>query len=107
MKRLLLALCTLMLSFSVMAIDLDTARESGLVGERLDGYLGLVDTSHTEAAALTVEINLKRKIHYQEIANKQNAPLASIEKIAGEKLTTKANKQGLYYQTANGDWVRN
>jgi uncharacterized protein YdbL (DUF1318 family) len=107
MKHLLLTLVTLVLSFSVMALDLDTARESGLVGEQRDGYVGLVNTSRHDVAALVVEINTKRKIHYQEIANKQQAPLASIEKIAGEKLTDKANKQGQYYQSANGDWVRN
>ncbi len=104
--KTLMTFCALMLmSLGAAAMDLDTARETGLVGERLDGYVGVVNASGS-VDALVAEINQQRKQHYQQIANKQNTPLANIEKIAGEKLVGKAKQQGFFYQSANGDWAQ-
>ena len=106
MKYLTTLIASLCFSLACHALDLDSARELGLVGERLDGYVGMIDSSSADAAALVAEINQQRRVHYQDIANKQNTPLANIEKIAGEKLTGKARGQGFYYQSANGAWAR-
>ncbi|WP_028292335.1 YdbL family protein [Oceanobacter kriegii] len=104
--KTLMTFCALMLmSLGAAAMDLDTARETGLVGERLDGYVGVVNASGP-VDALVAEINQQRKQHYQQIANKQNTPLANIEKIAGEKLVGKAKQQGYFYQSANGEWAQ-
>ncbi|MCY0965776.1 YdbL family protein [Parathalassolituus penaei] len=106
MKALLIAITALLVSVGCQALDLDQAREQGLVGEKPDGYVGLVVTSNKEAAALVVTINQQRKQHYQEIANKQNTALGNIERIAGEKLVTKAMGEGIYYQDTSGSWNR-
>jgi uncharacterized protein len=106
MQKLFLALATLLLSLNVLALDLESAREQGLVGEKSSGYVGLVVSGNTEAAALVVNINQQRKLHYQEIANKQNTALANIETIAGEKLVNKARSEGFYYQAADGSWTK-
>ena len=98
-------LVLLLAALSSWALDLDAAREAGLVGERLDGYVGVISTS-AETEALVRDINQQRKEHYQEIANKQNTPLANIEKIAGEKLVGKARQQGFYFQSADGEWAQ-
>ena len=44
MKKFILII-TLMLSFSAFALDLSDAKQQGLVGERMDGLLGVVKAS--------------------------------------------------------------
>lgn len=106
MKKIALFTAALLVSLSSWALDLDGAKQMGLVGEQTNGYLGLVASGNSEAAALVVEINQQRKAKYQEIAAKQNTALANIEKIAGDKLTQKAASAGQYYQSATGSWNR-
>jgi len=106
MKKITLTLAALLFSLSSWALDLDSAKQMGLVGEQTNGYLGLVASGNAEAAALVVDINQKRRVKYQDIAGKQSVPLANIEKIAGEKLTQKAAAAGEYYQNAAGSWSR-
>ncbi|WP_221793772.1 YdbL family protein [Oceanobacter mangrovi] len=106
MKFMLTLLAGLLVSVAASALDLDSARELGIVGERLDGYIGLIQADNSDAATLVKSINTQRRTHYQEIANKQNTPLANIEKIAGEKLTGKARDEGFYYQAGDSSWQR-
>ncbi|MCA6062401.1 YdbL family protein [Thalassolituus marinus] len=106
MKKVTLMIAALLVSVSSWALELDAAKQMGLVGEQMNGYLGLVASSNSEAAALVVEINQQRKLKYQEIAAKQNTALANIEKIAGEKLTAKAAAAGEYHQSSAGSWNR-
>lgn len=106
MKKVTLMIAALLVSVSSWAMELDSAKQMGLVGEQLNGYLGLVANANAEAATLVVEINLKRKEKYQQIAAKQNTALANIEKIAGEKLTAKAAAAGEYHQNSAGSWSR-
>ena len=106
MKKILLTAAAFLVSLSCWALELDSAKQMGLVGEQGTGYLGLVATGNNEAAALVVEINLQRKQKYQEIATKQNTALVNIEKIAGEKLVQKAAANGEYYLDASGHWAR-
>jgi len=105
MNKILTLLACCLFSVSTWALDLDSAKQQGLVGEQMNGYLGLVNSSHTDAAALVTEINRKRKAHYQGIANKQNTALNNIEQIAGEKLVQRSRATGQYYQTNSG-WER-
>lgn len=106
MKKFALIISALLVSLSSWALDLDSAKQMGLVGEQPNGYLGLVATSNADAAALVVDINQQRRQKYQEIAAKQNTGLSNIEKIAGEKLTRKAAAAGEYYQNESGNWSR-
>ena len=78
MKKVTLMIAALLVSVSSWALELDSAKQMGLVGEQMNGYLGLVASSNSEAAALVVEINQQRKLKYQEIAAKQNTALANI-----------------------------
>ena len=106
MKKLTVFVTALLISISSWALDLNQAKSQKLVGEKTNGYLGLIVSSNTEAAALISDINRKRKAKYQSIANKQKTQLANIEKIAGEKLTSKAKAAGQAYQNANGNWIK-
>ena len=104
MRLLPLLFAALLFSLPAAALELDEAKDLGLVGEMPNGYLGLVATSNPEAAALIAEINIKRQNHYQGIANEQNTALENIEKIAGEKLVKKAQAEGHYYMNVSAQW---
>ncbi|WP_404341164.1 YdbL family protein [Pseudoalteromonas mariniglutinosa] len=97
---LLTAAC---LSFSVWAIELDEAKNQGLVGEDSSGYLGLV-VQHAEAKAVVDEINEKRKAQYLKLAKKNNLSLAQVEALAAAK-TIEKTKPGHYIEV-NGQWVK-
>lgn len=89
------------------AIDLDSAKAQGLVGERLNGYVGIVTASPApDVSQMVDEINRRRRGSYQEIANKTpGATLASVEKLAGEKLIRRT-PSGQYVESAAGKWVK-
>jgi uncharacterized protein YdbL (DUF1318 family) len=88
------------------AEDLDQAKSGGLVGERIDGYLGLVDeTAPPSVKTLVAEVNAKRREGYAAIAAKRGVPVAAVAQIAGEKLIEKMPK-GQYVMGADGQWRR-
>lgn len=106
MKKITVFVAALLFSLSSWALDLAEAKAQKLVGEKSNGYLGLIVSSNTDAAVLIAEINKKRKAKYQSIAGKQKTKLANIEKIAGEKLTAKAKAAGQAYKNSAGRWVK-
>lgn len=85
-------------------LTLDQAESRGLVGEQLNGYLGVVQSA-PGVQALVDEINLKRRQLYREVARKNVIPLAAVEELAGRKAIEKSNP-GEFVQNANGEWVR-
>lgn len=88
------------------ASALDDAKAAGHVGERFDGYLGLVkDDAPASAKALVSDINAKRKAHYAKIAKKQGTQTAAVAAVAGEKLLKKASA-GHYVMPTKDKWVR-
>ncbi|WMS85834.1 YdbL family protein [Pleionea litopenaei] len=100
-----LVLCLTFGLSTAMAADLDSAKASGLIGEKPDGYLGLVvSDAPADVKALVEEVNTKRKQKYLEIANKRNATLADVERIAGEAALKKTLPG--HYIFKNGEWVK-
>jgi len=87
------------------AIDLQTAKQQGLVGEQPGGYIGIVKSDgNTEVSGMVRDINAKRKNLYQSIANRNKVDLIVVEKMAGKKAINKT-PTGQYYKTAEGKWV--
>ena len=85
---------------------LEDAKAEGLVGERIDGYVGVVDSGAPGSVkSLVDQINAEREAKYAEIAKKQGAPVAAVAQIAGTKLIERAPK-GEYVMGANGQWQR-
>jgi uncharacterized protein len=81
-------------------------KTKGLVGERPDGYLGVVAPNASADVAGTVQrLNDERRAVYQQIAQKQNLPLAQVEAVAGAKLVREA-PTGTYVMDASGKWQR-
>lgn len=84
------------------ALDLQQAKSQGLVGEQLNGYLGVVSASGSgDVKALINDINAKRRSKYEAIAVQNSTSLETVELLAGKKAIEKT-KSGNYVQTATG-----
>jgi uncharacterized protein len=92
------------LSFSASALTLKEAKQSGIVGEQMDGYLGIV-RAHADAKRLILAVNTKRLNVYQKLAKNNKLPVASVAKLAGEKAIAKTAK-GNYIRSAQGRWIK-
>lgn len=102
MKKFILML-TLIMSFSVFALELSDAKQQGLVGERVDGLLGAIATSR-EVKELVNDINAQRLAVYKQIAEKNAMTLDQVSVLAGEK-AIKKTPRGQYIQNTAGQWV--
>ncbi|MDF1750973.1 MAG: YdbL family protein [Alphaproteobacteria bacterium] len=106
----ILFLILIMLGLSVPATvmaqtpSLQQAQSQGLVGERVDGYIGIVKNA-PGVAALVDDINLKRRQLYRDIARKNGIPLDAVERLAAEKAIARA-ASGEFIQDASGQWVQ-
>lgn len=99
-------LAVMMLSSAAFAVDLDTARNSGLVGERPDGYIGSPAASPSgDVQTLISSINAQRKAEYQRIAASNGQSIDVVQKLAGAKLIERAGS-GQYVMTPSGQWVK-
>ena len=82
----------------------DQAKRDGFVGERIDGYLGLVTGyASKEVQAAVNEINIRRKSVYTNLARSQNVSVDVVAALSGEKLVAKA-APGTNVMDASGVW---
>ncbi len=82
------------------------AKEAGWVGERPNGYLGLVKPDTPDAIKkLVQDINAKRRERYLEIAKKNGTKLESIQVIVGAKLIKRA-RPSEYIMDSAGEWIK-
>lgn len=79
------------------------ARASGQIGEKLDGYLGVVGASTPSLQRLVTDINIKRRAVYAERAQENNATLEEYSISAGCQLILKTSP-GERYQAPDGSW---
>lgn len=88
------------------ALTLEEAKAQGFVGERPDGFVGIVDPKAPAAVrALVEEVNAKRRTAYQEIAHKNGVPFEAVAALAGKKLIEKT-PPGQWVMDEKGQWVR-
>ena len=105
-------LAILLLSISMIGVnpatswsaDLHQAKAAGLIGERPDGYLGIVKNG-PGIAELVQDINQRRRAIYQGVAQKNGISMQKAEKIGGDKFT-RDTPPGQYIMTPSGQWVR-
>jgi len=99
---LVLAVATPILAGSA----LDEARDAGIVGERRDGYLGLVVASPTpEQRAFVEEINRKRREAYARIAERNGTKVEDVARLSAADLIAEA-APGHYVEGPDGAWIR-
>jgi uncharacterized protein YdbL (DUF1318 family) len=93
-----------LLAAPAVAASLDQAKASGQVGEKIDGFLGVVDAdAPADVRTLVERINAERAAKYAEIAQKQGTAVDAVAKIAGQKLIERA-PAGQYVLGADGRW---
>lgn len=79
------------------------ARAAGQVGEKMDGYLGVVGSETPELKRIVNDINIKRRAVYSERAQANNATLEEYALTAGCQAIL-ATKPGEKYQAPDGSW---
>lgn len=96
-------LAAILFSATVFAIELSSAKASGLVGEQENGYLGAIVIS-VEVTTLINDINAKRKTKYLELADKNGITLNQVEILAAKKAYEKTATG--HYLRNNGQWIK-
>ncbi|MDD2463164.1 MAG: YdbL family protein [Desulfobulbus sp.] len=106
MKRLIFVFMTLWLvSQTAFALDLQTAKSQGVVGETPTGYLAAVNKAGgNEVSQLVQSINQQRKQEYQKIAQRNSTTLQAVEKLAGKQALEKT-PQGQFI-LKDGTWTK-
>ena len=79
------------------------ARRQGLVGERVDGYLGFVVPPSPELRRLVQDINIRRKALYIEKAKANGMPAKDYAFVAG-CIAIGRTAPGEKYQHPDGTW---
>ncbi len=81
-----------------------SARQSGLVGEKSDGYLGFVSSPSPAIKAMVDDINIKRKAAYSKEALANGATVEEMALRSGCRLIAERTVAGEKYQTPSGQW---
>lgn len=98
-----LFILSLLFSSIALALGLDEAKDQGLVGEKDNGYLGVV-VNQQDVLSLIEDINAKRKAVYLKLAEKNGISLQQVEKLAALKAYDKT--QSGHYLWTDGQWVK-
>lgn len=106
-KKVLLTLA-LLLSLGqaqlVLALTLDEAKSSGLVGEKVDGYIAaVVANPDADVQALVSTTNNGRSKVYADLAQRNGITVEAVGVLSGEKLRNEA-PAGTYIQQPSGEW---
>ncbi len=84
------------------AADLAQAKAAGLVGEQLNGLLGVVQAdAPADVKAMVNSINTQRQAEYQRIAAKNGVSTDEVARLTAQKVIGQA-APGHYVQTPSG-----
>ncbi len=79
------------------------ARANGQVGEKMDGYLGIVGAATPDLRAMVDDLNIRRRAVYAERAQAEGATLEEYAFTAG-CLAISRTSPGEMYQAPDGSW---
>ncbi len=86
--------------------QIEAAQGQGVVGERIDGYLGIVDGNVDPALRRKLnEINNMRRALYDRTARDTGTTTAQVARVTGEKQIAKAGP-GEYVMLEDGGWTQ-
>ena len=104
-----LAYSMLLLIFSMssaFAVTLEEAKSAGQIGEKSDGYIGLVESNApAEVVALVADVNRQRRQRYEVIASQNGISVTDVAKLAYAR-AVENTRSGHYVEDASGRWVR-
>jgi hypothetical protein len=99
-------LLTLAFSGAALAVTLDEAKAQGLVGEKVDGFVGaVVANPGADVQALITSTNEGRRKVYLDLAQRNGITVEAVGIVSAEKLREKA-APGEYVQSTTGQWQR-
>jgi len=106
MRRLVLFLA-LLLAVPAWAQSpaVDAARAGGLVGERYDGYLGIVGAVSPGVRSQVATINIQRRKLYSDLAARKGVSPQDVGIAAGCQLLARVGP-GEPFMLADGKWRR-
>lgn len=108
-RSLAIAVAALMIAAAPAAVAqtpaIDSARQSGAVGERFDGYLGYSAAASAEAKRQVGAVNIRRRSLYTGLATRRNATVQEVGIAAGCELLADV-KVGESYMLNDGLWRR-
>ena len=106
MKNFLILFFALFISANAYALNLQQAKDQGLVGEANTGYIASVtSTTSGEVRQLIATVNNHRRERYKKIAVTHGLTTFEVGRLAYEKAVEKT-EPGNYYQNAAGIWVK-
>jgi len=103
-KLTLLALLGALIALPALALDLQSARSAGAVGEKLDGYVTALKPD-PDVQALVAGVNTKRKAEYARISGQNGQPVDVVAKLAAQEIIDKL-PAGSSYQAPDGSWKK-
>ena len=106
MKRLVAAVVLIFALQNAWAIDINSAKDQGLVGEANTGYLAAVrQPASAEVQALIKDVNRKRRAQFERTAKSTGATLDQV-RVRFYQLAVQKTKPGHHYQDVSGAWKR-
>ena len=85
---------------------LDPYEAKGWVGEKPDGFAGLVTSDvPADVKAKVADVNAKRRAEYAKIASKEGTSVQAVGAVFGKKLIARA-PSGAYVMNSSGQWVK-
>lgn len=107
MRKLLLGFAAVALSLPAAAQTpaINAARAAGIVGERYDGYLGIVGTAPANLRSQVSSINIQRRSIYSNLAASRRATPNEVGITAGCELLGRVGV-GEAYLWADNQWRR-
>ena len=105
MRTLSILSAAIFLLFAATALgaDLAQAKRDGLIGERADGFLGMVQANvPADVAALVANVNDRRRAEYRRIATENGVSVEDVQARAGQKAIERTGRGG--WVLDNGGW---
>ena len=81
----------------------DAARKAGQVGEKMDGYLGVVGSQPAAIQGIVNDLNIRRRENYAQKAQEQGVTLQEYAITQGCVLIART-QPGEKYQDPSGTW---
>ena len=91
MRKLLLVSALILAAAPALALDLNEARSTGVLGEKADGYVQVLKPS-AEANALAAQVNAGRKAEYEKISKQNGQPVDVVGALAAGQIAKKLGK---------------
>ena len=81
----------------------EAARQSGQVGEKMDGYLGIIGSQSAAIQTMVADLNRQRRENYTQRAQAQSVTLQEYALTQGCVLIART-APGEKYQAPDGSW---